>query len=233
MPFLNNNLAAGIPVNAPIQVGVSDTDSGTVNEQGITIPWPTSPVGSWVYYDCTISAMLDSGIVVHSRLPQVNNSADTLASCFFDQPKLENQVGGVNLNCQDQYRDIVQRMGHARYWFRIWGQALRVGQRIPIPGIKTIGGQPAVPYDQNPQWAFNRIVPRGNYGGIPLWMARWSLWYTIATPPTNKPIPSKDPSAGITDTTAIPSGVQVPISQPDTNATATSQSLEGFITTES
>lgn len=223
MPFKNSNVASGIPLNDRYQVGISDEDSATpIIEQGSFLPWASESSASWVYFDCTIGAMLDSGIVVHNRLPQVNRTADTLASCDFAASNFDEVLGpGVNLKCKDQYADIVQRMGHARYWFRIWGQALRIGYQVPIPGIKLIGGVPAIPYDKNVQWAFNRIAPGGNYSGAILWHAAWSLWYTTAVPPTSNDIPAADPSAHISGQTAIPdkNGIQAPFSAPDDNAT--------------
>ena len=222
MPFQNENVAVKLPVNAKFQVGRSNTDTNTVLENDITIPVMSNPQATWVYFDCTIGVMLDSGIVVHNRLPQVDNTPDTLAATLLglDDPNLDKLTpnGGVNLRCMDQYTDIVQRMGHARYWFRIWGQALRLRYQVPIPGIKTIGGVPAIPYDRNPQWAFNRIAPGGNYGGTILWHAQWSLWYTTAVPPRNNEIPAADPSAHIRGDARQPLSMQVPFSAPDSNA---------------
>jgi hypothetical protein len=220
VPFQDNNIAAGLPANSPFQVGRNNVDSDQTIENGLNFPWPADPAASYVYFDCAIGSMLDSGIVVHNRLPQVNRLPDTLAQLALDDTTLETFTGpGVNLKCQDQYADIVQRMGHARYWFRIWGQALRVGYQVPIPGIKLIGGVPAIPYDRNPQWAFNRIAPGGNYGGVILWHAVWSLWYTTAVPPTSQTIPAADPSAHINGQTPLPKdGIQAPYSAADDNA---------------
>ncbi len=223
MPFRDNNVAAGIAKDNVFQVGESDPDRNTNTELGALIPWPTNVAATWVYFDCTVAAVLDSGIVVHNRLPQVNNGYDTLASVSLDDPNLDVSVaGGVNLKCKDQYLDIVQRMGHSRYWFRLWGQALRVGRQVPIPGLVTVGGVPAIPYDKNAQWAFNRIMPGGNYGGVILWHAAWSLWYTTDRPPVSNTIPAADPSAHILSTTAPPRALQASFSQADDEAVAQS-----------
>lgn len=225
MAFANNNLAAGLQPTDRFQVGSSNVDPdapGSI-EQGFLLPWPSDPKATWVYFDCTIGVMLDSGIVVHNRLPQIDAPADTLAACGIDDRNIDSLTGlGVNLKSRDQYTDIVQRMGHSRYWFRLWGQALRVGYQVPIPGIKTIGGVPAIPYDRNPQWAFNRISPGGNYGGVILWHAVWSLWYTTAVPPRSNTIPAVDPSAHITGNARPPQGIQSPYSAPDDDAVASS-----------
>lgn len=218
MPFLNENAVLNLPVDDKFQVGRSNVDSGAILEKDVTLPVPSSPAASWVYFDCAIGCMLDSGIVVHNRLPQINNAPDTLASTLdgLDNPLLDELTGpGVNLKCIDQYTDIVQRMGHSRYWFRIWGQALRFYHQIPIPGIKIIGGVPAIPYDKNPQWAFNRIAPGGNFGGVILWHAQWSLWYTTAIPTRSGVIPAADPSAHIRGDTKQPLSIQAPFSLPD------------------
>lgn len=228
MVFKNENIAAKLQANAPFQVGRSDVDDNSTVEKGINIPWPSDPSGSYVYYDCAIGVMLDSGIVVHNRLPQVNNAFDTLSSIAFDDPNLDKLTGfGVNLKCLDQYTDIIQRMGHARYWFRLWGQALRVGYQVPIPGLKSIGGVPAIPYDRNPQWAYNSIAPGGNYGGIILWRAQWSLWYTTAEPTKNNTIPAADPSAHISGVAQAPAGIQAPFSQADDNAQVAAPQQQG------
>ncbi len=225
MPFKDNNTASGIPKNSPYKVGVSDVDSVTpVIEQGVLVPWPSNPSASWVYFDCAVGVMLDSGIVVHHRLPQVDNAPDTISTMTLDNPNFSiTTAAGVNLKCRDQYTDIVQRMGHARYWFRLWGQALRVGYQVPIPGLRTIGGVPAIPYDQNPQWGYNRVFPGGNYSGAVLWHAEWSLWYTTAVQPFNSgDLPAVDFAAHITGKVPVPDskGVQVPYSALDDNAVA-------------
>lgn len=219
MAFRNENTEAKIAVLDRFQVGRSNVDRGATLEQGVFIPWASDPQASWVYYDCTVGVLLDSGIAVHNRLPQVDGTADTLSTCDLDDPNMDSITQfGVNLRCRDQYRDIAQRMGHARYWFRLWGQALRIGYKIPIPSIVRVGGVLVTPYDKNPQWAFNRIAPGGNYGGVPLWHAQWSLWYTTLDPPFTTTIPAADPSAHISERSVVPQTIQAPYSSADGDA---------------
>ncbi len=226
MSFTNENVIDGLSKLAPFQVGRSDVDNGASAESNLAVPWASDPVGSFMYFDCTVGCMLDSGIVVHNRLPQVNSLPDTLAAGMLDDPDISLVVGGVNLKCRDQYRDIVQRMGHARYWFRIWGQGIRVGKQVPIPGIKLIGGIPAIPYDANPQWGYNRIAPGANYGGVILWHAVWSLWYTTAVPPTSQYVPAADPTAQVAGAPSLPpTAIQSPYSPADDNAQPSGYSI--------
>jgi hypothetical protein len=216
----NNNTAFGLAATSNYKVGKSDTDEGLIIEENVRIPTVVQAEASWVYYDCSIHIILDSGIVVHNRLPQSNNAFDTLSIHSLDDAGLDTFTGrGINLKCKDQYQDIVQRMGHARYWFLLRGQALRIGYQIPIPSIKTIGGVAAIPYDKNPQWAHNSIVPGGNYSGTVLWRADWSLWYTTLVPPTSDVIPALDPAAHIGAVLTPPTSIQSPYSQADDNAT--------------
>lgn len=207
MPFVNSRRR------------ITNADTGRNFETGVALPWGSNPAGSYAYYECSVGVMLDSGIVVHNRLPQVNNIPDTLSAVYLETPEFNKVIDrGVNLASKDQYTDIVQRMGHSRYWFRLWGMALRIGHRVPIPGIKTIGGVAAIPYDKNPQWAFNSIVPQGNFGGLPLWRAAWSLWYTTASQPTTQDVPESNLTAHINGKAPLPKGIQAPWSQPDSDA---------------
>lgn len=218
MPFVDNNVLFGLQKNNSFKVGVSDIDKARPAEDRINLPITVAADATWMYFECAVGVMLDSGIVVHNRLPQVDGVPDTLASEYLDNPIYDKLFGGVNLKSKDQYTDIVQRMGHSRYWFRLWGRALRVGKQVPIPGIKTIGGVPAIPYDRNPQWALNSIVPGGSYSGVVLWKAEWSLWYTTAVPPVNNVIPAVDAAAHVSSLTPSPVKIQAPFSQADDNA---------------
>lgn len=198
-------------------LGLTDYDSGgSPVEAGINLPIANRNA-NWVYYDVTLGCMLDSGIVVHQRLPQVDNAADTLASCNITDANIDSITGrGVNLVSSDVYQDIVQRMAHSRYWFRLWGQAMRVGQQVPIPGLKTISGVTAIPHDKNPQWAYNKIV--GNYSGQVLWYAYWDLWYTLASPPKVQQVPPQNPGVHIAGNAPALDSIQVPYTQPDDDA---------------
>lgn len=215
MPFRNENIAAGIQRNSPFQVGVTDVDAGLLIENNIGIPIAVDNDATWVYFDCTISVMLDSGIAIHHPLPQVDRGIDTISSNGYGSDDFNQLTNGVNLECINAYTDITQRMAHPRYLFRLFGRALRIGKQIPIPGLVSIGGVPAVPYDNNPQWGYNSIAPGGNFGGVILWRAEWSLWYTTLTPPTSNFIPAADPAAQIALGVEELDAIQSPFSQTD------------------
>lgn len=206
---------------------VANERTGRVNqddtrpvESGILLPWLQESSAGYLYYDCTVAVVLDSGIVIHNRLPQVDRIPDTLSSVDITDSRIAEITDlETNLNSRDDYEDIVQRMAHSRYWFRLFGRAMRIGYKVPIPGIRVIGGQKAIPHDKNPQLAFNTPVSGGNYGGVPLWMAGWSLWYTTARPPFKQDIHQIDLAGGVNGIVPLPrEGIQSPYSAPDDNA---------------
>ncbi len=214
--FVNENVNIGLPKDSRYQVGISNEDVGNIAvEAGVALATPVERA-NWMYYDIALGCLLDSGIVVHRRLPQVNNVADTLASCDIADPNIDLLTGrGVNLISNDIYTDVVQRMAHSQYWFRLWGQAMRVGEQIPIPQLKKVAGEIAIPHDKNVQWAYNKIV--GNYSGQQLWYAEWSLWYTLATAPKANQMPPQNLAQHIDGTPRKPD-MQAPFSAPDDDA---------------
>ncbi len=215
--FQNENLANGLPPSGQFQAGVSDVDTnGTSVESGILLPWMSDPDASWMYYDIAVLCVLDSGIVVHRRLPSFDGYNDALASCSITDGNISSLTGlGVNLKSNDKFDDIVQRMAHSQYWFCLFGEAMRVGYQVPIPGLlKMSDGNEFIPHDENPQRAYNKIV--GNYSGVPLWYAQWSSWYTLASPPKVQLLPPANLAAHITADVTLPTdGMQAPFSQPD------------------
>lgn len=227
--FQDTNVAQGLPAKGQFQAGVSDFDpEGLTVERDVLIPIARDPEATWVYYETEITCFCDSGIVVHRHLPQGDYDPATLASCFIDDANIDKLTGrGVNLKGIDSYSDTVQRMAHTQYWFRLFGQAMRIGHQVPIPGIKTIGGVPAIPHDDNPQMAYNKIV--GNYSGSPLWYAAWSLWYTTAVPPAANQTPPPNLAAHIAGDVTLPTGMQAPFSQPDDEAESTNPLGSGTI----
>lgn len=214
--FIDEDVLAGTK-GSTFRAGISNEDSASpLIEKGIGLSTPTDRA-NWVYYDITLGCMLDSGIVVHRRLPQVNSVADTLASCAITDANIDTLTGrGVNLISNDTFQDVVQRMAHSRYWFRLWGQAMRIREQVPIPSLRKIAGVEAIPHDNNPQWAYNKQV--GNYSGQILWYAEWSLWYTLATEPTQQQITPPNLAQHISEDADQNNLMQAPISLPDDNA---------------
>lgn len=187
---------------------------GTPVETGIKLPTPAGRA-NWIYYDVALGCQLDSGIAVHRVLPQVDTDWDTLGSCNIFAKDIDKLTGrGVNLISKDNYQDLVQRMAHSQYWFRLWGQAMRVGEQVPIPRLLEVAKVEAVPYDVNRQWAYNKIV--GNYSGQVLWYAQWSLWYTLASAPKAQQDPPQNLAQHINAESAGP--IQAPWSLPNLEA---------------
>lgn len=236
MPFISEREAQN--ANRDYEPGISHSDDSNFLEQGVLFPWLVDPEVSWLEYQCFVECHLDSGVVTHRPLPQSTlrtrpgsppiPDADTLSTFNVYDPKmgssgvpgnnnLNTRTLGVNLKSKDDFEDVPQRMAHSIYRFCLKGHAIRVGYQIPIPRLESIGGIPAVPDDDPPQRASNRLV--GNNSGIPIYMAQWELWYTVAVPPKEAALPPPNLAEHIRADRAVPDGIQVPVSLPDDNTT--------------
>ncbi len=197
-------------------------------EQNISLPWTVDPISSWVDYRCWLECHLDAGLALHKPLPSSSSPYDTLASCGLQDANLDAlkpATGGVNLNPGVRTRDVIQRMATPTYTFVLRGYALRVGYQVPIPGLKTVGGVPAVPAAI--QRGYNVIVAN-LAGGIPLWYAPWELHYYVTglpTKPTTAPVPY-NPALHIRPDAELPNAVHLPATWSDQRH-AVRQPLEG------
>ena len=204
---------------------IADIDVfGENPESQISLPWSIeNPQATYLLYECWIETTLDAGFALHKTLPQDFDNTDTLASGFIDDPDLDLNVEGVNLFSASSGVDTIQRMSTSTYLFRLRGYAMRVGYQIPIPGVKSIGGQTPVPGEK--QWAYNRII--GNFSGIPLWGAEWDLEYITAKSPQvsandmgNAAQGAVPPNlaAHIRGDVQLPDTIALPWTNPDQNA---------------
>lgn len=163
---------------------VFDQDPGLDSpEAAIVLPWNSDPVVSWLAYEIWLECRLDAGMVRHKPLPQAAAPVDTLAAAYIDRPKYGPFAGGTNVGAQSRVLDVIQRMATSTYRFLLRGYALRAGYQVPIPGLVSIAGQPAVPDGE--QWGYNRLV--ANWNGIPVFFAAWSLPYMVAIAPASTP----------------------------------------------
>lgn len=191
---------------------VANQDDSTNVEQGVLVPWLIDPASSWLDYRCDLEVRLDPGMVCHYPLPQQPTSRiDTLATADVADVRHETYKTGVNTIAQAAVQNLPQRMATSRYFFVLSGRAMRCGYQVPIPGLKTVAGVPAVP--MAPQRAMNTLV--GNIGGIPVWLAVWELWYFVYLPPKSQQLPPANLADHIRADVQLPTGLQVPYSQPD------------------
>ena len=146
-------------------------------ENQIDLPWAIAPEVSWLDYRCWVEIELDSGMALHKPLPQSFPEVDTLGSVSIDDADMETSELGINMESNSNTADIIQRMATSTYRFRLVGWGMRAGFTIPIPKLLSVGNSPATPTIQR---ASNMIV--GQFGGVPLWFAQWSLEYIIAAP---------------------------------------------------
>jgi hypothetical protein len=178
--FIPENVAQGV-ISQGTSAGVTDSDEATfAPDQGVTLPWPFSPVVSWLDYQCWLEIKLDAGFVCHKPLPQSNPAADTLAAGLVNDPQFAQLKGGVNLVSNGGFSDIVQRMATSTYKFILKGSARRAGYQIPVPGLVSIAGVTA--YPDEVQWSLGNRLD-GNAQGIPIWVNAWWLEYFVILPP--------------------------------------------------
>jgi hypothetical protein len=217
--FTNENTEHNLAARSNFKVAIDRIDPGGNNfERGITLPWILDKRATWQYYDCWIEEYLDAGMVVHRQLPQSNYTPDSLGNVNVYDGQLDvNTALGVNTKSNGSYTDTVQRMANSRYWFCLKGTAIRVGYQVPIPNlVGNLAGAVAVPMpmtDQPEQFAYNKVV--ANYCGIPVFLAEWQLWYTLAAAPSKQVVPPPNLAAHIRADAELPTSMQVPMTFPD------------------
>jgi hypothetical protein len=135
---------------------------------------------------------------------------------FAKQQPIDTSTVGANGVSAGKFTDFVQRMATSRYRFALKGHALRFGYKIPIPGLVTVCGVPAIP--DWPQRVISDSEVTGNFSGVPLFFAQWELWYFINVPPKSTQLPPPNIAEHIRADAELPSGMQVPYSQPDSNS---------------
>lgn len=173
-------LPGGRLVNNQFQIGVNNVDTGAVIEKVLTLPWAVDPLTSWHSYQNWIEVFLDPGVVVHKTLPQSSSDIDTLASVYVDDVAVTTSKARENLVSNGTWTDFIQQMATSEYTFVLKGFGMRFGYTIPVPGLRTVAGVPAIP---GKQWSLgNPIV--GNFSGVPLYYNKWRLEYTVSIPPT-------------------------------------------------
>jgi hypothetical protein len=211
--FLPENVAQGV-ISANFEAGIDDVDNINVPEADVESPWLIDKDVSWLDGEWWTETTLDSGMVVHKLLPQSAQNADTLSSGDIDASGFSIKTDGINFKSAGNFTDIVQRMATSTYRICLKGWARRAGYQVPIPGLRTRGGVLLVPDDDLPQKVVGPCIIANNYG-IPVWYARWELWYTLATPPVKAQIPPPNFAQHISATTDLLKGIQVPITAPD------------------
>lgn len=215
----NANTVAGLPKSTTSgpQSGVSNQDKGqNPFEKNLLLPYILDQRYSFLVYNCWIEVELDAGMALHKPLPQADYPADDLGIVdVASSNDLASNKNGVNTVSNGQYTDIVQRMATSTYIFKLRGYAIRIGYPIPIPKIVSVAGVTAIPAER--QTAYNLLS--GNFGGLPLYRARWDKWYYVTSyPKVQQPAPD-NLSQLISGQQELPSfGIAVPYSMPDWNA---------------
>ena len=217
--LMNENVVAGLSPRNDWQQGISNYDSGGNNlEKGVVLPYIVDAGVSYLWYDCQIDCYLDSGIAIHRTLPQSNYDDDSLGVTGMFSTTLNTLTNdGVNLKSNGTFTHIKQRMADSIYRFCLRGNAIRVAYRVPIPKLLSVGGVEAVPDDEQPQYAMNKLAPM-NLSGVPVFFAEWRLWYTVLNAPKSEQEVPPNLAAHIRGDQELPEGLQVPYTTPDQDA---------------
>ena len=205
------------------QAGVNNLDKNQRVEKPLSFPWISDKSASYVAYQNRIEIDLDAGMALHKPLPQSSQYVDTLASVYITDKEMDQRVAGANLKSKGSYKDVIQRMATSTYTFKLIGFALRVAYKIPIPGLRSVAGVAATPGE------FQNVVDNllvGNYSGIPMFFARWELWYYVVLPPKSEQVPPPNLAAHIKGDIALPKadeGLPLPYSGTDPLTVSTMQ----------
>lgn len=193
----------------------ADPPQSVYPEDSLSLPWLTDPEASWIDYRCWVEVDLDAGMALHKPLPQSDPAADTLASTFLGGKDFASSTDGVNLKSKAGGQDIVQRMATSTYGFVLKGFGTRVGYQVPVPGLKAVGNQDAVPSGR--QWTTGNIIVGNMMGGIPVFFCAWELHYMVAGPLKAAKAPTPDnPALHILANAELPVAVLLPVRPPTT-----------------
>ncbi len=215
--FKNENIAQGVPPGNFV-AGVNDTDNDNNIGPLANLPWPLDHSLSYLDYRCWIEVSLDSGMALHRPLPQTDYAPDTLSSMTVSplDEKFEENILGTNTTSVGKFTDVVQRMANSLYRFVLRGWGLRAGYKIPIPGLKSVAGVPAIPEEgEGKQWAYNEVVR--NCGGVPVYFAQWELHYVVTMPPKEAQSPPPNLGQRMGGDVPPPDAVVSPLSRADMN----------------
>ncbi len=197
-----------------------DLDKPVFPEDKAALPWARNPEHSWVDYRCWTEWQLDSGMALHKPLPQKKTSVDTLASVFFTDMAPETGYAssqkGVNLDSKGGGSDVIQRMATSTYRLAIKGWGVRVGYKVPPPGVRAANGSTLTPARQ---WTSANQLIGSLFGGVPVWMCAWDLNYIMTRSPQGdgEPVPPNVVCV-IRGDAELPAAILVPRRTIDSNA---------------
>lgn len=202
---------------APIKAGVAVTQAASgmnaereINDTVKVLLRNLNPFNSWLFYSIWLVWNERSGAVRHKLLLPPDDSAARNPAIPESGPTPAGGVWGGRLGSDDSIRDQtgpgvtpaegrgsrttdpVQRpVGPSR---RIWlkGRGVRLGYRVPVPILKTVGGVPVVEVER---WIEEK--PIGAVAGIPIYRTDWAIEYMVPGAPTGAIEMPANPILGI------------------------------------
>jgi hypothetical protein len=128
--------------------------------------YSVNPFTSWLRYQCALEVKLRTNILRHKPL---NTNVLTAV-----QP----DPNGPAFPALYTVSDLFQKRSSPSFEATLRGFAVRAGYAIPVPGLSSVGGAPAIIDTQD-------VRPRfiGALGGIPLVYVSWIMKYQLFAPP--------------------------------------------------
>lgn len=212
-----------IRAGAVVKQGASGTDAEReVNNTVKVLLRNLTPSNSWLFYQIWLVWNERSGAVRHKLLLPPDDSAARNPAVPESGPTPAGGVWGGRLGSDDSIRDQtgpgvkpaegkgsrttdpVQRpVGPSRrIWLKGWG--VRLGYRVPVPILKTVGGTPVIEVER---WIEEK--PASAIAGIPIYRTAWSIEYMVPGAPTGVIEIPANPILGI-DGTSGASGQLTP-----------------------
>ncbi len=153
-------------------------------------PGGVNPETAWLEYQARIEYDELANVVRHKPLkfnekkkldqilsPGFSPGKDQLKSFAATLPKPTDSTNTVD--------DIFQRVAGASCDVALYGYALRIGHRIPLPSLVTVGGRKVIETRRRERSGVYTMA-----GDVPIFFALWRIDYQLARPPSSAlPVP--------------------------------------------
>lgn len=182
--------------DAIIDLCLTRTDIGIHEIDLVEVPSERQELGThqslddlWLTYVNAVYIKCENGVCLHKAL---NNDVQVRVVGFNaagepDQPGANSSIGQVTII--DKFPDRIQQRSTPNAVVVMEGYAMRLGMRIPVPYLESVGG---VPCREILRQAGPELVI-GNLAGIPIYWNMWYIEYALQEPPKEAVLISANP----------------------------------------